>query len=300
MLNHFTGELAAMSAALLWAIASVFFHQLGTAIPPVALNFYKGLVALSLLILVILLQAHLSVSHAPIEIRSWMLLLSSGMVGIGIGDTAFFGALNRLGERRSVLMTETLAPPLTTMIAFVALSEFLSRATYLGMVITIVGVAAVIIEQTSTTPIRSSNLAGGIGLGLVAALCQSVGSVLSRAALTQADIDPLWSAGIRIAGGVLSLTLWLKLTRQAFFPDLVRSIKVWRLIMIATLMGTFMGIFLQQLALKHTQAGIAQTLLATSSLFIVPIVAMRGERVSSQSIWGAIVAFSGIVVLFLN
>ncbi|NJM47007.1 MAG: DMT family transporter [Alkalinema sp. RU_4_3] len=59
------------------------------------------------------------------------------------------------------------------------------------------------------------------------------------------------------------------------------------------------GIWLQQIALQHVPTGIAQTLGATSPLFILPMVALMGERVSRRAIAGALLAFTGVATLVL-
>jgi len=72
---------------------------------------------------------------------------------------------------------------------------------------------------------------------------------------------------------------------------------LWRGIVFATFTGTYLGIWLQQTSLKLTNAGIAQTLLATSPLFVLPIAAWRGEKISIRAIVGVLVAFVGIGLL---
>jgi drug/metabolite transporter (DMT)-like permease len=61
--------------------------------------------------------------------------------------------------------------------------------------------------------------------------------------------------------------------------------------------STYLGIWLQQIALKSTAAAIAQTLGATSPLFVLAITALQGKAVSGRSIGGAIAAVFGIWVL---
>jgi drug/metabolite transporter (DMT)-like permease len=239
--------------------------------------------------------------HSPlIELWPVGLLVISGVIGIGIGDTAFFAALNRLGERRTVLMAETLAPPIAALIAFVVLAEVLPATATIGIAITISGVAWVVVEQTSETKLHSSQLKAGIAFGLVAAICQAVGAVLSRASLTQSEIGPVNSSLIRIAGGVAILLIWMPIAGHRYFPDSVRRAKPWRIVLLATFVGTFLGIILQQLSLQHTEAGIVQTLLGTSSLFVLPLVALRGETISMRACLGAVIAVGGIALLFLS
>jgi drug/metabolite transporter (DMT)-like permease len=44
--------------------------------------------------------------------------------------------------------------------------------------------------------------------------------------------------------------------------------------------------------------GIAQTLTATSPLFVLPIAAMMGDRINLRAIFGVIIALLGIGILF--
>ncbi len=48
--SNFMGEIAALSAALLWAISSVVYTRLGLKIPPLKLNLYKGIIAIAFII----------------------------------------------------------------------------------------------------------------------------------------------------------------------------------------------------------------------------------------------------------
>jgi len=45
-----------------------------------------------------------------------MLLLTIGAAGIGIGDSAYFGALKHIGPRRALLIA-VLSPPITRILA---------------------------------------------------------------------------------------------------------------------------------------------------------------------------------------
>ena len=294
---EYLGEIAGLGAALMWALGSVLFHRLGANITPLVLNLYKGVLAIAMLVVVLAVRGELL---AAIDTQALVVLVVSGVIGIGIGDTAFFAALNRLGERRTVLMAETLAPPMAVMIAFVVLAEVLSVWAIVGIVITIAGVCWVIVERTSATTLARSKMKAGIALGALAALCQAIGAVMSRAVLVDSDVSPMWSALVRLGGGVAILLFWIPLARQSFVPSSVRSLRLWRLIVVATFIGTFLGVVLQQLALKHAEAGVVQTLLGTSALFILPLVAWRGERISVRAIVGAAIAVVGVAMLFAN
>ena len=297
MIMHvpFTGELAALGAAFFWATASVLFRRIGGQIPPMVLNFLKGVVALSLLIPTVALGGEIL---APVHPMGLSLLLLSGMVGIGLGDTAFFASLNRLGERRTVLIVETLAPPLAVIMAWIALHEILPPLGFAGIAMTAAGVGWVIAERTCGFEAGRRQLRTGIHLGLTAALFQALGAVLSRGALVNFDISPLRSTLIRLIGGTLVLLLWIPLRGQSFFPRGLRSGRVWGPVVAATFLGTYLGLLLQQVAFKFTSAGIAQTLLGTSALFVLPFVFFMGEKITSRALMGAVLAVCGVSLLF--
>jgi drug/metabolite transporter (DMT)-like permease len=74
--------------------------------------------------------------------------------------------------------------------------------------------------------------------------------------------------------------------------------QLWLWLVFAITIGTYLAIWLQQVALKLTSAGIMQTLFSTSPLFVLPLAAALGERVSPRAVLGASVALAGIGLLF--
>lgn len=296
MLSHFKGEFAALSAAFLWAVASLFYGRATLEIPPRTLNLIKGVLAILLFGLTLLLSGSGTV---PISTMALMLLMLSGVLGIGLGDTAYFEALKALGARRALLM-ETLAPPLTALIALFFLGETLTSDEWLGIGLTVCGVAWVISEQVENDDEPEHLPWRGIGFGLLAAGSQSIGAVLSRLAFSQATVSPLWSALLRLAAGVGFLLLWSLVSRpsRTSLSYLKGAKHLWGIILFATFCGTYLGIWLQQASLKFTNAGTAQTLLATSQIFMLFLAAGRGEEISPRALTGTAVAILGVAVLF--
>ncbi len=295
LLTDFRGELAALSAAFIWAIASVIYTDIGRQLPPLVLNLVKGVIAIALLILTLLLKGEL-LPH--VSMTAIGLLVLSGVVGIGFGDTAYFEALNCLGARRALVL-ESVAPPLAAVMALVFLQERLAVGAWLGIVLTIAGVTWVVVERTHSTQQPQSYLWRGTVFGFLAALGQASGAVLSRAALAGTAIDPLWSSLIRLVAGGLVLLVWLLLQRrpvQALKP--LRSRRFLIILIGTAFASTYLAIWLQQVSLKYTATGIAQSLSATSPLFVIPVAIRLGEKVSIRAIVGVFLALSGILLLF--
>ncbi|MBD1888693.1 DMT family transporter [Coleofasciculus sp. FACHB-SPT9] len=296
-ITNFKGELAALSAAFLWAIASLVYSRLGRQIPPLELNLFKGIIAIAFLVLTLLLQGQLLPEINPTALT---LLLLSGVLGIGLGDTAYFAAINCLGARRTLIL-ETLAPPLTAVLALVFLQEQLTAAAWCGILLTILGVVWVVTERVPNSTAESKHLTmRGISWGLLAAVAQATGAVLSRTALIQSSISPLWSTLLRLGAGVLVLLLWKLLGRRQA-NDWLKPLQSWHIvgvIAITAFFSTYLGIWLQQISLKFAPAGIAQTLSSTSPLFVLPLAIWMGDVVSFRAILGVLVALGGVAVLF--
>ncbi len=289
------GELAALGAAFLWALSAVIYADLGQKIPPLVLNLSKGVIAIAYIAITLIVQGN----YLPhINTHAFGLLLISGVIGIGLGDTFYFEALNNLGARRTLLV-QALAPPLTALVALIFLQEALNLTAWAGILITGLGVAWVISERVPDVVGTAVNPLRGISFGLLSTIGQAGGAVLSRAAFADATISPLWSTLLRLTGGVLVLLLWMPLQQQ---PTLglkaLQSKRLLGIIALTALFSTYLGIVLQQTAFKYTEAGIAQALLATSPLFVLPVAIWMGEMVSLRALLGVLVSIGGIALLF--
>ncbi|NEP07410.1 MULTISPECIES: DMT family transporter [Okeania] len=295
-ITNFQGELAALTGAFLWAASSAAYSLLGQKISPLKLNLFKGLIAIALIFLTLIISDKL---QTEINSTTINLFLISGILGIGLGDTAFFSALKNMGARRTLLM-ETLSPPMTALLALIFLGEQLTFGAWCGILITVGGVAWVISERTPGAAISNVNIKQGILWAILAAIANSSGAVISRFALLSSDINPLLSTLFRLIGGttIVVLLLFFQKIKQDKSEKFNWSMKLVGAIFITAFSSTYLGIWLQQTSLKFSPAGIAQTLLATSPIFIIPIAAQMGEKISIRSILGVLVAVVGISLLF--
>ncbi|MEN4010753.1 MAG: DMT family transporter [Chloroflexota bacterium] len=289
------GGLAALTAAFLWALASIWFTALGRRLAIVEVNFLKGALALALLTATLLLGGG-SLQNIPME--ALVLLLVSGVIGITLGDSAYLQALQHLGPRRTLLLA-TLAPPMVGLIAWAFLGEALIWTAWLGIALTVAGVTWVILER-SPRDAPSGSLKHGLWFGFLAALAQSTAIVLSRAVLTRTSVDPLQSTILRLAAAVVVLVIWLLLSRRPLISRAVFAAhpRLWALLAAATIVGTYLALWLQQVSILLAPAGIVQTLLSTSPIFILPIAALQGEQISPRAVLGVLLALGGVGLLF--
>lgn len=288
------GIIAALGTALCWAIAARLFRATGTMFSPLAMNFYKGVISILLLsVILIVSQSSLSLST---ESLFWLLL--SGVIGIGIGDTFFFKALTTIGDSQAVLITETLAPIFTALLAMIWIAEWITWQQWLGIAIVLLSVDMVVkINKRSATYIVPSS---GYLYGVGAAVCQSLGAVISRDVLTSDTVSPSEAALLRLIGGAVIVTILMFATTATFKPlKQVSSgnAKLWTLFVLATLLGTTAAIYLQMLAFANAKAAVVQTLIATSAIMSLGVAWVVGEKASWKTLIWSATALIGVALL---
>lgn len=311
----FTGEISALTAALFWAIASVYYADISKKIGALNLNLVKGVAAIALMVLTLLAGSIAGISGVnlnsvgTISAHGWLLLLVSGLIGIAIGDTAYFACLKRIGAQNG-LMLESTSPLIAALLALFFYAEYLPVHAWSGIVLTTIGVILVVKLSSGSAQYRNST--AGILFGLLAATGQATGIVLSRMALDGQQVEPLAGGLIRLSAGVLALCCWVflkhavtgKTTRRPTTVPFSRAIGrlkekgTWLNLAIAVVLGTYLAIWLQQLAVKSTSAGGAQALLGTSPLFAILIAVKQGYR-QPLAVWlGLALGMGGIILLF--
>lgn len=292
------GEIAALAAALCWAAGSLLFERFGRSIGGLALNLIKCVVALGMMVPTLLvLRGHLW--PPDMDARTLGVLSLSGLVGLSIGDTFWFGCLLRLGARRALLLF-TIAPILTAMLGALLLGEPFTAPMGAGMLVTLAGITWVIRERTEGGDGTIGPDGVGIAFGVAAAACQAIGSVLTK--LVGEGYPALDVSVVRLMAGTLGLLAVMGATRRLSRVLLVFEDRrsAWALVA-ATFLGTYLGVWLMNAGLLLTWVGVAATLNATSPIFVLPLAALLlGERISARSIAGAVVAVAGVALLFVS
>jgi len=289
------GHISALAAALLWAIASIFFTRLTGSVSAHGLNLFKtGFACIMMLVTMVLLRGVIWPSHISPTGTAW--LAASGILGLAIGDTLLFEAFRRIGPRKSLLFM-TLAPPITAVCAWPMLGEPLTARMAAGIGITILGVALVV-DQKERTNI-STTIRTGYFYAAGAAICQALGNIGTKLG---GEHDPLEMSVVRITFGTGALILYLLYktdVRVALSP--LRKPNILKSVIIATIIGTYLGIWLQVTSLRYAPAGIAATLSSTSPLFVLPFAAIfLGDKITGRSVMAALTAICGMLLLFLE
>ncbi|WP_241973615.1 DMT family transporter [Aliidiomarina shirensis] len=293
----FLGQLAALTAAFCWALATLMYSRSSHHLSSAQLNLVKGMIASPLLLIGLWL-------FADLELLQWqstpfILLLLSGVIGITVGDTCYFSALRRLGPAHTILF-EYLAPPFAALIAWLVLSESMSIVEIGAALVVIIGVLLVLTERQPVAGVALSR--SGLLFAVAAALCQAIGLVMAFYAFQNFDVNALQAAMLRLSAGTAALTVALLLLKPRMLIQTWSAVQKTKksVLLTAIILGTFLAIWLQQIAIAYVTPGIAQTLLSTAPLFMLGLNLFRGRTVSFRALLGTFVAMIGIGLLFLR
>ncbi len=248
--------------------------------------------------------------------KSLPIFLLSGFIGFGVGDLALFQALPLLGSRLSILLVHCLAAP------FAALTEWLWLGTTLSLFqvvssVTILAGVALALAPSDHLKLTRRQFRTGIGFGVLAAIGQAFGAVLSRkafalAAATHLGIDGITAAYQRILGGMVVATFWYWWTRRgaksesgtigADTPKPVahRWRAAWPWVLLNGLTGSALGVSCFQWALKTAPTGVVLPIVAMTPLVVIPLArVMEGEQATLRSLVGGVIAVAGVIALTL-
>jgi len=282
------GALAALAAALCWTLASSLWRRLPTSLSGAELNLLKNWLALAMLLPLVMGRAW------PVAPGPLLLLALSGVLGIAVGDSLYFAALRRLGTRRT-LTIDAGGPAVASLGGMVWLAEVPEPLHWLGLGLITLALLLVAGQRAGDAAAGRQQLQGVL-LALGALLCGSAGALVSRAALRDGAFDPLQSALVRVlAAGVVLLPLLRGWRTRDWGPR--PSARRWPLGLLATLLGTTLGIALQQLALQRLPGGMAVALLATAPLMAIPLAHLEGDQPGWRGWLAALLALSGVTAL---
>lgn len=256
-----------------------------------------------------------------------LLFISAGAIGFGVGGLSLLAALPRLGAPLASLIEETVAAPVTAVVAWVWYSDKLTTNQILLCGIILVGVAIGLFPYIRGANLKSATpraLALGIGLALLAAVGQGIsfaatrnGLLLMKAAHTPPDVITV--AFQRLIGGVLVAVVvyvvarWVwrrtwgftasdgsckpilssdggKLTTRPLFWGGLNS-----------LLGPILGVTCTVWAQQTLPAGQVQSIAAMAPMISVPFAFwLNGHKPPRLWYLGAAVAIVGLVLVDLN
>ena len=303
MTSHL-GEFAALLTTVFWTITALAFETASKRIGSMHVNILRlALATVFLSVFSFFYRGMFLPLDADFHTLVWLAL--SGIVGFIIGDYCLFRAYVITGARVAMLMM-TLAPVFAAFAAWLMLGEVLNIQSMLAMVITLGGIALVIFTRSDGASavkdrrkLSMSYPVKGIVMGVIAAAGQGVGIVFSKYGMR--NYDPFAASHIRVITGFIGFAvLFFLLGKYKELPASFRDSKSMKWLAVGSFFGPFLGVSFSLMAVQHTNAGIAQTIMSlTPVLIIPPAVLINKERVTWREIIGAVIAVLGVILFFV-
>jgi drug/metabolite transporter (DMT)-like permease len=298
--------LAAILATLLFSISAIFGRRVSHLIAGTQANLGRlGFAALLLGVWAALFGSGIHASAFPI-------LLLSGCAGFGLGDLSMFQAYRRIGARRTVVIIQCLAAPFGTLGEWLWLGQAPGLSQCIYAVVILAGVGIALMPAATEEPVQRET-GRGVFYGVVAAIGQAGGAVLSRKAYAAAAaageafrptlLDGINVAYQRMLGGIavtFFLLAYLKVWRapsQGPKTDWKRGAP-W--LVGHALAGPAAGVTCFQWALMLQPANIVLPIVATTPLAVLPLAHFfEGEPVTRRAVLGSAIAVAAVIGLVL-
>ena len=236
-------------------------------------------------------------------------LALSGMVGIFIGDTALFGAVQRLGPRRASVLFATHAA-FSAALGFAVLGERMAVQAAVGGALTLGGVMCAIVlgrhkEEQHAWESDHGSLKLGVVLGLVAALSQAVGTLIAKPVMSGQSlglpVDPIAASAVRVSVACAAhyAILWLGVGAAKAYQRPTQRV------LLQTALNGFVGMGLGMtfilMALQKGEVGMVAILSSVTPVLVLPVMWWQLRRAPAWGAWlGAGLTVAGTALILLR
>ena len=290
-----SGEIAAVGTAMFFAMGSTFFTLAGQRAGASVVNRSRLLIATLLALGIHWITRGTILPHA-LSWEAWGWLALSGVIGLALGDSLLFRAFVAIGPAKTMLIF-ALAPAMAALFSWIFLGEALTLLEMVGMAITLVGIAWVVMAPEQPTSEHSYGL--GVLFALGGTFGQAIGLVTAKIGLTEGAM-PQEANVVRLmaaATSVWMLTVALGETKRvlAMWSNDVRATAFTAL---GSIFGPVAGVWLSLVAIDRASIGVASTIMSLTPLFLIPVSRfVFREPITLRAVVGTLIALAGVALL---
>ncbi len=287
------GIIASVGCALCWSISMILFRKAGEQHPPVAVNLFKNYLAFALM----LPTAWLIEPPLPaLSTQTWVLMLVSGALGIGIADALVLKALHLVGASRLAII-ECLYAPFVIVIAVMFLDESFGMERALGTVAVLSAVLMITQSQERDSPI-ANRVWAGVAFGASGLLAMAVGITMVKPVFAQVPL--FWLIALRLAAGVIGSAI---VVRGVGLGVIHSQRLLWhssdrRVLLMASVLSSYVAMAMWVTGFKYAEATVAAVLNQSSTVFTVALAALfLKEPFTRWQAAGTAVAIAGVLTV---
>jgi len=293
-------EWMALAAATCWAVGSLISAPASAHLGAFAFTRWRMACAASMLWAVALVTG----GWQQLPFDALGLLATSGMIGILIGDTALFAAMNRLGPRRAGVLFATHAL-FSAVLAYFWLGETLWGWTLIGSGLLVSGVMIAILfgkraAEQHHWEAPTDQWRQGVALGLLSALCQALSTLMIKP-LMATDIDAVAASAVRMSAALVCHLVLLWAGFKVARTYLPMTTKVFSMVAFNAFLSMGVGMTLILQALKYGDAGLVAMLSSVSPVVVLPLLWLVYRRRPAVGAWlGALLTVSGTLLILAH
>lgn len=288
------GEAFALAAPAVWGLAVVLFRRSGETMPPAELNLLKNVVALTMMLPTLLIWGGpLPAFDGP----AYLLMFASGFLGIAVGDTLYFRAVNMIGASRSGIVGGLLSP-FVIILAAIFLGERLGGWQWLGFALVMAGILLVTWKR-ERHDVPADQLRKGAAVGAAGVLLMAVGVIMVKSLLEQNGFA--WVVTIRLVGGAVGVLLLMALGGKLMTAmENYRKPHPWTWTLAGCFLGGYLAMILWLAGYKLIPASEASIYNEAQASFIVLFAwLILGERISVRRLAGLALTLVGVLTMLL-
>ena len=288
------GDLYALLTAVCWSFAVVLFDLSSNKFNPLQINIVKNCLGVIGFIITIFI---LNIPYPNFSNKSLIILVISGIIGVGVADLLFLDSLNKIGSSFSAIVA-TIYAPSVFIIAYICFGEIITLNVYIGTIFILGG----IIVSTYNSPklISSYHLVTGVFYGALAQILTAL-SVLSVKPI-MVDNPILYVALIRFGMGLFIGLIFLILKSGPYEVIVTFRIGISNTFMLlGAFFGTYLSVILWLAGYKYTLSGKAAIYNQLSTVFIsIMAVVFLKEKLTNKKKIGIVLSFFGAVFVGLD
>ena len=288
------GDLYALLTAVCWSIAVILFDLSSNKFNPLQINIVKNSLGVIGFIITIFI---LDIPYPNFSNKSLIILVISGIIGVGVADLLFLDSLNKIGSSFSAIVATVYAPSVF-IIAYIFFGEIITLNVYIGTILILGG----IIVSTYNSPrlISSYHLVTGVFYGALAQILTAL-SVLSVKPI-MVDNPILYVALIRFGMGLFIGLIFLIL--KSGLSEVIATFRIGisnSFMLLGAFFGTYLSVILWLAGYKYTLSGKAAIYnqLSTVLISIMAVVFLK-EKLTNKKKIGIVLSFFGAVFIGLD
>jgi DME family drug/metabolite transporter len=296
------GELAALGAAVCWAVAPILYRRALFKMNPVSANIVRC-VSNAAVLLLILLALGKANALASLPFEAILAIIASGLIGLGLGDTLYMVGLRSVGVARAVPLASTY--PLFSLIwATFLLGQPVTASAIIGAFVILLGIWLLRRDKVENAAEATGKVFFmGVIASVATAVAWSVSLTLMDVVVTLPSVNSLDANYAVVTARLAVIALFM----LVFSPVLDRNrgfLRVKRRTLIELCVGGLVANAVGWLLMNYSFQTIIEAqavpLSSATPLFsAIAGFALFHEKMTINNTLGAIIIVAGVSLIFI-